>query len=472
MRPDARPIERLDRNHNAREPSHGPLTSPSALSPVALFDGIDPDGIVIVAVSGGSDSLALLLLAHAWAQTIDVTLHAVTVDHGLRPEAAAEAAFTAAVCEGLGIDHTTLGWEGLKPHSGLADAARRARYTILEEFAGAIGADIILAGHTADDQAETVWMRQLRGDTAVGARGLAGMARLTLLPAGTRLLRPLLHVSRAQLRDYLGQLSQSWIDDPSNTDAAYERVRTRQHLAANPQLKQQLIAFAAVMTDLRAVAARDTARLLAATVRMEAGPVFHLDLAVARNAPDTILAQAVQVLVAIAGGAEHFIAHGRALTMARPPDGQATKRATIGGAVIENSGAELRFYRERRNLESVMLGPGESVLWDGRYDITNNSADPVHAGPATREALREAEANAGHRLSVTPRAAMSSTLMVGTTNGALYFPFAQSTTDMDGVDVRLTARAIEYFCPHTDFPLLEWLGGLDAARNACLQPRS
>ncbi len=125
--------------------------------------GLEPQGIVIVAVSGGGDSLALLLLAHAWAQTREITLHAVTIDHGLRPEAAAEAAFVAALCDGLGIDHTTLAWEGIKPPSGLAEAARRARYALIEDFALDIGADLVLTGHTQDDQAETVWMRVGRG---------------------------------------------------------------------------------------------------------------------------------------------------------------------------------------------------------------------------------------------------------------------------------------------------------------------
>ena len=100
-----------------------------------LFEGISTEAPVIVAVSGGSDSMALLQFAHVWAQKHGADLHAVTIDHGLRPEAAAEAAFVAGVCAGMGVPHLTLAWDGAKPAFGIQEAARLSRYTLLDDFA-------------------------------------------------------------------------------------------------------------------------------------------------------------------------------------------------------------------------------------------------------------------------------------------------------------------------------------------------
>jgi tRNA(Ile)-lysidine synthase len=219
-----------------------------ALRPDELFAGLAPKGIVVVAVSGGGDSMALLLLAEAWAGKHGHDLHAVTIDHGLRPEAAAEAAFVASVCVRHGIDHTTIAWHGRKPDAGLPQAARLARYELIESHAQAIGADLVLTAHTADDQAETVAMRLARGEAGSGlGRGLAGMARLTRLPGGTLLGRPLLAVDRAELRTYLREVGQAWIEDPTNQDESYERVRVRRALGAEPGRRQRLLALAGAM---------------------------------------------------------------------------------------------------------------------------------------------------------------------------------------------------------------------------------
>ena len=221
------------------------------LNPQSLFDGIAKDDPVLVAVSGGSDSLALLFLAHAWARQEGVVLQAVTIDHGLRPEAAAEAAFVASVCAGLDIDHVTLAWDGVKPSFGIQEAARYSRYSLMENFAHEIGAQIILTGHTRDDQAETVFMRSFRKSSAGDGRGLAGMSRKTMLYGGKRIVRPLLNCSRDQLRIYLFSLAQSWIEDPSNLDVSYERVRLRKMLEENPDEPDKALAFAKVCGRFR-----------------------------------------------------------------------------------------------------------------------------------------------------------------------------------------------------------------------------
>lgn len=205
-----------------------------------------PDGLtsapVILAVSGGSDSLALLHLMHRFSASSGINLSAVTVDHGLRQEAADEARYVKSICNRLQIPHQTLSvdWTGETPGQS---KARTKRYRALSEFAHQTGARLILTGHTEDDQAETYLIRK---DAQSGWWGLAGMSDLAPLPVwpegnGLSLGRPLLSDTRAQLRSRLTRLGVQWIDDPSNDNQAFERVRARQRLNEAPELKRQCL---------------------------------------------------------------------------------------------------------------------------------------------------------------------------------------------------------------------------------------
>jgi tRNA(Ile)-lysidine synthase len=166
---------------------------------------------------------------------------AVTVDHGLRPEAGDEAQAVAAICTRLDLAHETRRWTDTKPATGLAEAARLARYGLLAEAAAAHGTDVVLTGHTMDDQAETVAMREKRGE----GRGLAGMAAATLHRDRTWILRPLLRQRREALREVLRDAGIGWIDDPSNERETSERVRVRRMLAAEPGAVERLAQAAA-----------------------------------------------------------------------------------------------------------------------------------------------------------------------------------------------------------------------------------
>ncbi|MCG6857659.1 MAG: tRNA lysidine(34) synthetase TilS [Salaquimonas sp.] len=454
------------------------------LSPREIFGDFDPQGIVTLAVSGGGDSIALLLLAHGWAQANNVTLHAVTVDHGLRPEAAAEAAFVASLCEGLGIDHTTLGWEGIKPFSGIAEAARRARYDLIGEFASAIGSDLILTAHTADDQAETVFMRAMREARAAAGkadaefshepvslgRGMAGMSRIALLSNGLILGRPLLGTSRADLRAYLVSIPQGWVEDPTNEDVTFERVRVRKTLAGDPVLRERLLGFADVMGGMRAVLARDTARLLSETALVAPGPVLLFDPVKAGPVPRPVLVFALQVLIALAGGGEYLAPRSRVEPLLAWVEQREPVKTTIGGAVVEKMEAGYRFYREMRNLESVDVEPGESLVWDGRLEITNQGRDAVHIGPLSRAGLERLERERKLKIAARPRAALVSTALMRS-GGKLALPMVESERGDGPVATRMTSLAIEQFCPQSDFPVLEWLRALEAERRACLLPK-
>lgn len=180
---------------------------------------------LLLAVSGGPDSIALMWLVARWRRALarGPRLIAVTVDHGLRAEGAREARDVKRLAKALDLPHRTLRWTGDKPKTGLPAAARAARYRLLAKAARAGGATHILTAHTRDDQAETLLMRMLRGS---GIAGLAAMARESERD-GVRLARPLLDVPKSQLVATLNKAKITFADDPTNHDASYTRPRLR-----------------------------------------------------------------------------------------------------------------------------------------------------------------------------------------------------------------------------------------------------
>jgi tRNA(Ile)-lysidine synthase len=180
---------------------------------------------IVLAVSGGPDSIALMWLAARWRHALSrgPRLIAVTVDHGLRAEAAGEAREVKRLARALDLPHRTMRWSGAKPKSGLPAAARAARYRLLARAAQESGATHILTAHTRDDQAETLLMRLLRGS---GIAGLSAMARLSERE-GVLLARPFLNVSKSQLVATLRKAKVAVADDPTNRDTNFTRPRIR-----------------------------------------------------------------------------------------------------------------------------------------------------------------------------------------------------------------------------------------------------
>ncbi len=197
----------------------------SAQDAKGLFADWKAAPAIVLAVSGGPDSIALMWLAARWRNALarGPRLIAVTVDHGLRPEAAREAREVKRLARSLDLPHRTLRWTGVKPKTGLPAAARIARYRLLAQAARASGATHILTAHTRDDQAETLLMRLLRGS---GIAGLAAMARQSERD-GVWLARPLLDVSKSQLIATLKKAKVGFADDPTNHDTNFTRPRLR-----------------------------------------------------------------------------------------------------------------------------------------------------------------------------------------------------------------------------------------------------
>jgi tRNA(Ile)-lysidine synthase len=220
-----------------RTADSAPVTAAEAKS---LFSGLACLPVLVLAVSGGPDSTALMVLAARWRQSLKSKpkLIAVTVDHALRRESKREAAGVARLARKLGIAHRTLRWRGAKPATGLQQAARNARYRLLSRAARAAGAAHVLTAHTLDDQAETVLIRMSRGS---GMTGLAAMSRFAILPGSgsgsgsgdgggdgqVRLVRPLLDVPKARLVATLRAAKIPFAEDPSNRDPRFTRARLR-----------------------------------------------------------------------------------------------------------------------------------------------------------------------------------------------------------------------------------------------------
>ena len=190
------------------------------------FASFAPYRHILLAVSGGADSIALMALARDWAKTQTrraPKLSVATVDHGLRKEARDEAALVARFASLLRMDHALLTWRGVKPKSGIQEKARTARYDLLIAHARVIGAQAIALAHHADDQAETLLLRLAAGSGLSGLSGMKAIAWREDMP----ILRPLLDLPAARLRATVDERGIAFVDDPSNENDAYARVRMR-----------------------------------------------------------------------------------------------------------------------------------------------------------------------------------------------------------------------------------------------------
>jgi tRNA(Ile)-lysidine synthase len=263
----------------------------------ALFIPLARAKTLLVAVSGGPDSTALLLMAAEWAKRRGRTrIEAATVDHGLRPESAEEAKTVAALCARLGVAHRILQWTGAKPSSRLQERAREARYRLLADHAKAIGADALLTAHHADDQAETVLFRLLRGSGVAGLRGI----ELTTKRDGMTIVRPLVGLRKRELIAFAEARRAPFVDDPSNADPRFARTRLRALLA---RLGEEGLEAEAL--DRLARRAGETEQALAhltAEVEARLGQEEAIDARALYAAPIAIVQRILARRIAAAGG--------------------------------------------------------------------------------------------------------------------------------------------------------------------------
>lgn len=347
------------------------LTGETPPDPGDVFRPVDFSGRarVVVAVSGGGDSLGLLLLLqdHLKPRANAPPLLAVTIDHGLRPESGEEAQRVAHLCRQWDIAHRTLRWGGAKPGSGVSEAAREARFDLLAQAAEDAGTDLVFTGHTADDQAETLAMRRARGH----GRGLAGIAPATLYNNRVWFLRPLLTERRASLRTFLRGRAVAWIEDPTNRDRRFERVRVRQSLSEDEI--GRLLEQAEKEAAMREAAGREAAATTSRFADEVAPGLFRLDKTGFIDAKGGTALYAFRILLAVAGGTPHLPPENRAGEILSQAMAERA-RATLSRSIVTAHGPHIYLHRENRNLPRTNLSA--ETLWDGRYRIVPSDDAP------------------------------------------------------------------------------------------------
>lgn len=356
---------------------------------------------VLLAVSGGSDSTALLMLAVKQIKTLanPPKLAAITIDHALRSGSADEAKMVASLCERLGVQHIIRRWDGAKPLTGIQATARDVRRAMIAETASNIGADLVMTGHTLDDQRETVAMRARRGD----GPGLAGIAPASLVfddagrGDGVWFARPLLGRTRQDLRDVLNAEAIGWIDDPSNNNIAYERIAMRHRLA---EISVEMIAgidhTRHQASTKRLADDAEAAQLLhAAAVVIRPGLLFIKRGFFADVAIDGKLI-ALRALLSFAAGSPYLAdaLHAKVLfdLAAAHSSAKGTKaeRLGAGGVLAEIRARGVYLIQERRR------GSVNSRAFAGRYRLLGKPTDRVSMQPLPEMKLAQPKALVRH----------------------------------------------------------------------------
>lgn len=328
-----------------------------------------------VAFSGGPDSLALLFLAARWMKRRKGKLVALTVDHGLRKGSGVEAKRAGQMARALGVSHRILKWKGDKPKAGVQAAAREARYALMMEAMRKEGCDALLVAHHLEDQAETFLMRLARGS---GVDGLSAMGAARSLGQGVHLLRPLLDIRQARLKATLEKAGLQGIEDPSNQNERFERVKLRKQLPALEALgmdAEGLVRTAAHLARARAALETSTRVFLKAHAQFAPEAYVRMDVQALLEAPQEIALRALNaVLKAVAGNfyAPRFEAL-EALYAAIATSALGAGRTLHGCKVAQGSGRKnhhLLITRESAAAEMavpLLLKKGQEGVWDGRF---------------------------------------------------------------------------------------------------------
>ncbi|MDR3511265.1 MAG: ATP-binding protein [Caulobacteraceae bacterium] len=342
---------------------------------------------VAVGLSGGGDSLAALLAARAWAARSGRPLIALTVDHRLQAASGGWTRFAAETAARLGAGFRALAWEGPKPATGLAAAARLARHRLLADAARQAGAGVLVLGHTADDLLEAEVMRGW--GSSLGAMREWSPSPVWPQGRGLFILRPLLGQRRAALRAWLASLGERWIDDPANDDLAQTRARARAALAGGGEAPDPA-------TD------DPDAACLAAAVVAVGGGALRLDRAALASAPAAAARRVLAAAALSAGGGPRPPRSARLEALRARLAAPGPVRATLCGARVIGEAEAVLVARDagearRGGLAPIDLPPGEAVVWDGRFEITGQRAGlavrplaglAARLDPAQRSALR------------------------------------------------------------------------------------
>jgi tRNA(Ile)-lysidine synthase len=329
---------------------------------------------IAVAVSGGPDSMALVLLAVRWAKAAGGQITALTVDHGLRAESGAEARQVAAWLRARSIEYKILRWQGPKPDTGVQAAARDARIQLLLNWCSRAGPLHLLYAHQQEDQAVTLLQRLAHGS---GPDGLAAMPLVHVRPhghiSGVRLLRPLLDVPRHRLMASLEEAGQRSIEDPSNKARQFARARLEKSfpsLAAEGLSVDRLARLASRAGEDRAALDLAVADWLGRHASPHPAGFVTLDHHALRDVPKALCRRILSRLIQSVGGGTYPPRSQNLAILMEALQGRKFSGRTLGGCRVTMNAARLLICREPGAIkDEITLSVGQSGLWDSRFYV-------------------------------------------------------------------------------------------------------
>ncbi len=338
------------------------------------LEALDVSLPLVLAVSGGPDSIALMRLAAQWADNRSVLpqIYAVTVDHGMRPESVHEARQVATWAAQVGIQHQTLSWQGEKPESNLQSEARDARYRLLSQYCLDKGSTCLAIAHHMNDQAETFLLRLARGSGIDGLAAVPKTREITDCDPPIRLIRPLLSFSRERLRATLMEMDQGWIDDPSNDDARFARVKARKLKSTFEDLgltQDRILATSSRMAQAREALAHYRDDLFSRAVRVYPAGYCTLDRHALLEAPREVGLRCLSKCLRIVAGAPYGPRYERLERLYASLGESEFAGKTLHGCQLSPHQSTTLVYREFRSVDGNHAGLPEkgTVLWDRRF---------------------------------------------------------------------------------------------------------
>jgi tRNA(Ile)-lysidine synthase len=352
---------------------------------------------IAVAVSGGGDSLALALLLQEWVAARGGEMLALTVDHGLRPDSAAEARQVKKLLQGFGIRHEILLWQGDKPATHVQEMARAARYDLLLKYCRAQGFPVLATAHNLEDQIETFWMRLAHGS---GLDGLAAMAAARQAE-GISLIRPVLPFPRGRLRATCVQRGCVWVEDPSNRNEKFLRVRLRQFeelLAAEGMTPARLGQTLQKLEEAREALQAVAEKAVAECVKLYPEGYAKLKNSAWREYPRDLQRRILQRVLAMVVPSAYPPGF-EALEQTRRDllDPAFTGKTLAGCEIFSGAPGEFLLVREADGVEG-RTPAAEGKIWDARFVVSGFPAESLEIGVLGDAGLAELRKNTGAAL--------------------------------------------------------------------------
>jgi len=322
---------------------------------------------IALAVSGGRDSLALMFLIKKWLgnNNFDKDVVVLTVNHQLREESNAECAEVALIAQGYGFHHKILIWHHENIKTSIQEKARNARYDLMINYLKENGIDTLITGHTLDDKIETFLMRLSKGSGLEGLKSIQTSRNLD----GINLFRPLLNLTRDQTTKTLVSQNIGWIDDPTNADEKYERIKIRNNISTLEKLnisKDMLQLTLNRLGRAHEVISNITEKALLEVLHFDSLGYVSLDYDILKAYPYEIIIKVFEKALIYVNGKRVSL---QSLERVCSEVIQTRKPKTINGCVIYTKKNIIHITRENRDIESFNLKVGDLHVWDSRFKI-------------------------------------------------------------------------------------------------------